>query len=118
MNGFGVRASNNKEKIAVWIIMNDSTLSIVNKNCAPDELLVRARKNGDTEKVFPAAQVMEDTGTDYRFRARVSRSEIAAAVAERIMEIDSGNFKNSVQEHDRHMAYVKTWNALLPLQRD
>lgn len=102
----------------MWLLMNDSTLSIVNKNCAPDELLVRARKKGDIEKVFPAAEIKDGTGTDYRFRARVSRSEIAAAVAKRIMEIDYGNFKDSVQEHDRHMAYMKTWNALLPLQRN
>lgn len=102
----------------MWVLLNDSTLSIVNKDCAPDELLVRARKRGDIEKVFPAAEVIDGTGTDYRFRARVSRSAVAAAVAERITDIDYGNFKNSVQEHDRHMAYMKTWNALLPLQRE
>jgi hypothetical protein len=37
-----------------------------------------------------------DTGTDYRYRARVSADDLAAAVARLVGAIDYANFKNEV----------------------
>ena len=42
---------------AMWIMLSDSFLSIVHKDCAQDELLVRARRPSDIESVFPDAKV-------------------------------------------------------------
>src|SRR5258708_27290230 len=53
----------------MWIMTNDSYLSIVSKDCGPAELLVRARRAGDIEKVFPESKVTRNTTTDYLYRA-------------------------------------------------
>ncbi len=45
----------------MWIMTNNSYLSIVSKDCGPAELLVRARRAGDIEKVFPDAKVTRTT---------------------------------------------------------
>ena len=45
----------------MWIMMNNSFLSIVSKDCGPAELLVRARRAGDIERVFPDAKVTRNT---------------------------------------------------------
>ena len=49
----------------MWIMTNNSYLSIVSKDCGPAELLVRARRAGDIEKVFPNAKVTLQTDSDY-----------------------------------------------------
>jgi hypothetical protein len=45
----------------MWIMTNNSYLSIVSKDCGPAELLVRARRAGDIEKLFPDAKVTRQT---------------------------------------------------------
>ena len=40
----------------MWIMTNNSYLSIVSKDCGPAALLVRARRAGDIEKVFRKCQ--------------------------------------------------------------
>ncbi|MCC7068518.1 MAG: hypothetical protein IT523_08695 [Burkholderiales bacterium] len=100
----------------MWICLNDSFLSIVDKDCAEDELLVRARRDGDIERVFPDAIVSVLPGTDYRCRARIKRTEVAAAVAKRIVEIDYDNFKDGVRDRALHDAYLGVWSTLGRLQ--
>ncbi len=100
----------------MWILMNDSMLSVVRHNTLPDTLLVRARLAGDIEQVFPSAQVAENGGSDYRFRASVPEQEVAEAVRRRVLDIDYGNFKSSVPEPKRHQAYFKVWDVLHRMQ--
>ena len=100
----------------MWVCFNDCYLSIVAKECAPDELLVRARRDGDIERVFPGAVVTVSLATDYRCRARVKRADVAAAVAARIAGIDYGNFKDSTRDNPLHNAYMGVWSALGRLQ--
>ena len=100
----------------MWILMNNSMLSIVRHKHYPRTLLVRARLTGDIERVFPSAQVIEGAGTDYRFRAALPETEVAAAIARRLLDIDYGNFKNSVHEPKRHAAYFKVWDAMYRMQ--
>ena len=45
----------------MWIMTNNSYLSIVSKDCGSAELLVRARRAGDIERVFPDAKVTTPT---------------------------------------------------------
>jgi hypothetical protein len=97
----------------MWIFLADSFLSIVDKgDPTGDTLLVRARRQGDIERVFPDAKVVEGTGTDYRYRARIQRDQVADAIAESVRSIRYGNFKNEVTEHDRHDAYLDVWRAM------
>jgi hypothetical protein len=79
----------------MWIMTNNSYLSIVSKDCGPAELLVRARRAGDIEKVFPDAKVTRTTNRDYLYRAVLPRDVVKQAVAAMIDHIDYPNFKDS-----------------------
>jgi len=100
----------------MWIALNNAFLPIVDKGGNGSTLLVRARVAGDIERVSPRAEVAEGEGTDYRFRARINRDEVADAIARAVRAIDYGNFKDSVREADRHDAYVAVRQALYSLQ--
>jgi hypothetical protein len=103
----------------MWICMSDSFVSIVDKGDPSGRtLLVRARKAGDIEKVFPGAEAVADAGTDYAFRARIDRSEVAERIADAIRGIAYGNFKSSVRESQRHDVYMDVWSDLLRLQAE
>ena len=102
----------------MWIFLNNAFLSIVEEQGQTATLLVRARKRGDLERVFPGARVEETPKRDYRFRARVPRELAAATLAEAVRAIAYPNFKNSVTEHLRHTAYSHVWSVMLGYQRD
>lgn len=103
----------------MWIFLSDTFLSIVDKGDDTGKtLLVRARVAGDIERVFPDAEVIEGAGTDYRFRARIDRSAVAARLAEAASTIDYSNFKASVKDRPRHDAYMRVWDAMYGLQSD
>ena len=96
----------------MWIFLNNAFLSIVDKWGDGTTLLVRARRSGDIERAFPEAKVERTPGNDYRFRARLGREEVAAALAEAVKAITYGNFKGSVKERDRHDAYMGVWEVM------
>lgn len=100
----------------MWACLNKSFLSIVSKQCKPDELLVRARRPGDIEAVFPEAVVTKSTSTDYAFRAVLPRARVAGAIAAEVMGIKYDNFKNSVKDNRLHDAYAAFWNVHARLQ--
>src|SRR5258708_38267104 len=99
----------------MWIMTNNSYLSIVSKDCGPAELLVRARRAGDIEKVFPNAKVTRQTNSDYLYRAILPRDEVKQALAAMIDLIDYPNFQNSVEDRSLHAAYVRVWSAIAGL---
>lgn len=101
----------------MWIALNDSFLSIVDKAKDKDFLVVRARRLGDIESVFPDAEVQIGGGTDYKYRALVPRREVAQEIAERIVDIRYSNFKSSVKDRARHDTYMKIWSAMYDFQR-
>jgi hypothetical protein len=101
----------------MWIFTSDSFLSIVDKgDPSGATLLVRARRKGDIERVFPDAQVTEGDGTDYKFRARIDREAVAQAMAEAIRKVDYGNFKSSIKDRERHDALIRVWSAMYDFQ--
>jgi len=102
----------------MWIFLNDSFLSIVEHREDATKLLVRARKRGDIERVFPAATVSHTpVRADYAYRAVIDRTAVAVAISERVLNIDYPNFKDSVPEDDRHDAYMDVWTAMHGFQR-
>jgi len=105
-----------KEEDQMWIMANNSYLSIVSKDCGPAELLVRARRAGDIEKVFPDAKVIRNTNSDYLYRAVLPRDVVKQALAAMIDHIDYQNFKDSVEDRSLHAAYVGVWCAMAGLQ--
>lgn len=100
----------------MWIFLSDSMLSIVQKPGDSDTLTVRARIKGDIERVFPNASVSEGVGTDYLFRARISREEVAKAICDTVMDISYSNFKSTTTNRERHNAYMRVWEAMYSLQ--
>lgn len=100
----------------MWIMLNDCFFSIVYKDCARDELMVRARRPGDIEKVFPGTSVTEYTASDYHYRAAIKKEAIKVAMIGEIDRITYSNFKSSVDDRPLHDAYLKVWSAMADLQ--
>lgn len=103
----------------MWICMNDAFFSIVeDDNCRPDQLLVRARREGDIEKVFVEAKglVAKTVGRDYLFRAYLDRDYVADVIADKITGISYPNFKGSVRDASLGRAYGKFWDIHAGLQ--
>lgn len=104
----------------MWLNLNNAFLSIVEPHRAArgnsPTLLVRARRPGDIERVFPNAKVEVIDRRDYMFRAVIDRKLVAEALAAQVMGINYGNFKNSVADHDLHDAYARTWHTMAALQ--
>lgn len=102
----------------MWLMMNDSFISIVSKAPAKDgELLVRARRPGDIEKVFGRkTKVTRATDADYLFRAIVAKEDVTRAIQNEVMRIDYSNFKDSVVDDELHDAYLKVWTAMAATQ--
>lgn len=97
----------------MWIFLTNSFLSLVEKGDPTGKtLLVRARHAGDIERVFPEAKVVEGAGTDYRFRARINREEVALRIADEVRGIEYPNFKSAVPDRARHDAYAACWGNL------
>lgn len=104
----------------MWIFLKNSFLSIVIDRQSKDgNLLVRARRKGDIESVFPRAKVSVSPKRDYRFRASIRRQEVASAIADSICGISYDNFKDSVPKKDRerHDAYLRVWSTMEQFQQ-
>jgi hypothetical protein len=73
------------------------------------------------KNIFPSlSEIAENAGTDYRFRAKAPRSDVAKALAKMVQDLNYDNFKDEVgkrQGKDRARAYEKVWSVLHGLQR-
>lgn len=97
-------------------MLSDCFVSIVSKDCGPDELMVRARRPGDIEKLFPGVIVTEYTASDYHYRAAIKKTAIKAALANEVDRVTYDNFKSSVDDYPLHNAYMRVWTAMASLQ--
>jgi hypothetical protein len=101
----------------MWIFTTDGFLSIVDKDCGSDQLLVRGRVKGDIERAFPGASVTVTPEDDYRFRAVITRKALTVYLHRQIKNLTYPNFKDTVTEPARHHAYLRVWDAMLRLQQ-
>ena len=85
----------------MWIFLADAFFAITKAPEQGNLLLVRARFRGDIERCFPEADVLEDAGTDYRFRALVAHEQLLEALQAKIREIDYENFSGSVLSNEK-----------------
>jgi hypothetical protein len=98
----------------MWICLNDGVFSIVRpfEGSAPQHsLLVRARRDGDIQRHWPDAEVIEMRNADYRFRAFIPERDVAEEVIKRLFMIEYTNFKESVEDSDLHLAYLGAWSS-------
>ena len=100
----------------MWIFLPKSFISVVQKPGDTDVLTVRARIKGDIESVFPRARVEANQGTDYKYRARVPRDEVAQVLHDQVMNLDWSNFKGAVKAKKRHDAYMNVLSAMYAVQ--
>lgn len=98
----------------MWITLNNAFVSVVAHREKRDILLVRARFEGDLQRLFPAFadRVHRTPSADYLFRVEVPRQAVASVMAEQIVGIQYPNFKNSVREHWRHEVYSDVWSVM------
>ena len=83
----------------MWLFTTQGFYSVVADRDDPHRVLVRARARGDIEALrdqTPDLESIESAGSDYRWRAFVSREDWTKAVAELATAIDYDNFKNAV----------------------
>jgi hypothetical protein len=107
----------------MWLSFNDAFISIVQPSADdlkkhPETLVVRARRPGDIEAVFgeAAGTVEKRPERDYLFRVFIEREIVSMGVAQRVMGIGYGNFKDSVRDHNLHDAYARVWGVMAGLQ--
>jgi len=100
----------------MWIYTKEGFYSAVEDRFDPNTLIVRARVAGDLERLWPDADVLETPDADYRYRAALSRQEVAAAVAKAVLGIDYGNFKDSISDKRRKSFYMMVWHAMFEMQ--
>jgi hypothetical protein len=109
----------------MWLITNCGFFSVVQKP-GEQQLTVRARAQKDLEvlrdRYLPQlGEIVEGGGTDYQYRARVSRTEFAEAMKMIAMDINYSNFKNSVaknQGHKRANIYHDLWHSLWGISKE
>lgn len=101
----------------MWLFFRDSFLSVVAHRDNNEMLLVRARFQGDIERIFRRAEVTATPQADYAFRAVIPRTLVAAALTDEIMVLDYHNVKNAVDETFRHDVMMDIWGIMSQAQR-
>jgi 8-oxo-dGTP pyrophosphatase MutT (NUDIX family) len=111
----------------MWLITPTGFFSIV---CKPGDkqagmLTIRARVKSDLQALrdqcLPSlGTITENEGTDYPYRAKAKRGQVATALAQMVQQLDYDNFKNEVakkQGHQRAKAYHEVWDVLYDLEK-
>ena len=93
----------------MWICLNHGFISIVKDKDEPRNLLVRARKRGVLETMFPSAQILTNAGTDYQYRVSVLAPLAMTAVVKEMKNINYTNFKDSVRDKELAQDYAEFW---------
>jgi hypothetical protein len=86
----------------------------------PNRVMIRARVSGDLENLrktymFKLGPTLQHGGTDYPYRALISKKEFAKGVARIAMDVDYGNFKSKIAElqgWDREQLYSRVWGVM------
>ena len=106
----------------MWLLIPEGFFSIVQKE-GEKELCVRARVQADLDRLretyLPTlSETLETPGGDYRYRAWISRDDLAAGMAEIARNLDYNNFKDEVARRDASRAHVysEVWSILGGLQ--
>jgi hypothetical protein len=106
----------------MWIYTTVGFFSVVQKKGQADDLLmVRGRFRGDLEALREAylpelGVVTEHGGTDYAFRAPVTKVAFARAMARIVAALTYDNFKNEVsrtQGYGRTSIYHDVWDVMI-----
>jgi hypothetical protein len=106
----------------MWIIGSNFFVSLVNKDCREDQLLVRARRSGDIARFLARRQIeCIDQQADYLFRAPVPIETIVDGLRTELARVGSpvegyANFKASVVDRELRHALTDVWMTMRRLQ--
>ena len=101
----------------MWICCNDAFVSAVEDKNDSSRLLVRGRNKKHLEAMFPGYEIFTNQGTDYKHRVSCSKEAFAEIVSNRILDINYGNFKDSVEDNKLHDLYADFWQLHWHYQR-
>lgn len=107
----------------MWLFLPSGFYSIVAKP-GDERLVIRARVRADLERLrgtFAIGPIRAGAGTDYEFRASITREAFADGLATFAMDIDYPNFKSEVARKlgwERERVYHSVWSLLLRELRD
>lgn len=112
----------------MWIFTNFGFVSAVAHRDNKDTLLVRAREPGVLEMLARRhnvkTKVVKTKNADYLYRAEFKKNVFSAIIADEVMRITYGNFKNSFRAAKQkntyisHNALMDVWSIMHGLQRD
>ena len=97
----------------MWLMQNDGFISAVLDTRDPtgESLVIRARMIEHLMNQFPNEKIIENAGTDYKYRIFITKQKLADLMTRRIMDIDYTNFKNSVGDDRLHNMYADIWSV-------
>lgn len=98
----------------MWLFTNKGFVSVVadRADTKTGNLLVRARDRNHLAELFPNAEIFSKTPSDYKWRAWVSREDVAELMLQTVNSIDYTNFKDSIRDDTYHDACLEVWEAM------
>jgi hypothetical protein len=109
----------------MWLFTTCGFFSVVAHRDEPDTIVVRARLREDLEALrvhhLPDMEIVEGGGTDYAYRAFVSRDEWEHIAQQLARGIDYPNFKTAVSERrgpDLAHPYYEVWRVMHRVQSE
>ena len=102
----------------MWLFTSFGMLSIVQSATDKSQLVVRSREPGVVEHLFPQAKVTQTAGRDYLYRAYLPRQQVADRVAQYVLDLAYGNFKDSIPMSKElyHDVCFKVWSNMAAIQ--
>lgn len=103
----------------MWLVLNNSFVSIVEHRDDPNLLIVRARFAGDAARFLgaPLSREKETPAADYRFRITAKRESVEKAVLRAVRGVKYPNFKDSIAETWRKGLAMRVWSIFYAAQQ-
>lgn len=104
----------------MWIVLNNSFVSIVEHRDDPDVLIVRGRFRGDAARFLgaPLTREKETPTADYRFRIAAKRETVERAVLRAVRGVRYPNFKDSIRDAWRKSVAMRVWSIFFEAQKE
>lgn len=100
----------------MWLFNRHGFFSVVQYRGESNLLIVRARFEGDLEKVKKImgwkVKIQKTPEADYCFRIEVPREWWVDYLMYSARTIDYDNFKGSLEDNERHNIYLRVWGVL------
>lgn len=101
----------------MWICTTKGMVSIKQDSRMEDVLVVRARARKVLERLFPDyKEYVQAVGQDYPYRIFVTKELVAEIISQEILDIDYGNFKNTVSDPEYSRFLMTTWGQGLRME--